>query len=99
MSSVDDHDAMLVADLQAEHAQLEVTRKAYSEESQAVIKEQKHLISSLHSENEVCTSELKRCRNAKHFATAGASGGIRFAAKVVNKRDKTAKLDDFVGAA
>ena len=54
MSSADEHDAMLVADLQAEHAQLEVTRKAYSEESQAVIKEQKHLISSLTEENEVC---------------------------------------------
>jgi hypothetical protein len=53
MAAADEHDAMLVADLQAEHAQLESTRKAYSDESQAVIREQKHLISSLTTENEV----------------------------------------------
>ncbi len=57
---------MLVADLQAEHAQLEVTRKAYSEESQAVIKEQKHLISSLSSENEVRRAQLETPLKRRH---------------------------------
>ena len=50
-----DTEAALIAELQGEYAGLEAARKAYSEESQAVIREQKLLIASLTEENTVRT--------------------------------------------
>lgn len=46
-------EAALISELQGEYAGLEAARKSYSEESQAVIREQKLLIASLGEENTV----------------------------------------------
>lgn len=63
-----DTEAALLAELQAEYAGMEAARKTYSEESQAVIKEQKLLMEALTTENAVRETPAQRSRPAQDRA-------------------------------